>query len=159
MNVPDSISVRALRQGDQSALTALIREKSAAFSATEIGQGNPEFEAKRLANAYLALDEASYWVLENCQTGQLLAGTGLISRKGLPPEAGVGELRDLLLHPSLYGTGEVGTLAQYALNQALKRGYRLIYLESLTQSLFNQDSGLRFLRSGRTVRYTHLLPE
>jgi hypothetical protein len=159
MNLPSHLEIRSLQAADRDALSVLIREMGAAFSATEVGQGNPESEANRLCETYLSFEKPAYWLLCNHQTGQVLAGAGLVSRKGLNQQAGVGELRDLLLHPSLYGSGEVQALAQYALDQALVRGYKLIYLETLTQSLFNQDSGLRFLRSGRTVRYTHLSPE
>lgn len=159
MNLTRSLVIRPLQASDEKVLSVLIREMSAAFSAMEVGHGDSEKDAARICGFYLSLPAVGYWVLENRETGQLLAGAGLLPRKRLKPEAGVGELRDLLLHPSLYGAGAVKDLAEYVLNRALEQGYKLIYLERLTESLFNQDSGLRFFRSGRTVRYTHLTPD
>lgn len=159
MSLQSSLSIRPLLPVDESALSVLIREMSAAFSATEVGHGNSDQEAARVCQFYASPKTEGYWVLENVETCQLLAGAGLLPRKRLMAAAGVGEIRDWLLHPSLYGTGKVKTLAQSVLGQAMERGYKLVYLESLTEALLWQDSGLRFLRSGRTVRYTHLAPD
>jgi hypothetical protein len=66
------------------------------------------------------------------------------------------------LHPQLHGQGAGRKLVEYCMREAAKFGYRQMYLESSVSPQneldLNRNSGLRFFRTGRTVKITGITP-
>ncbi len=153
---PAPTEIRLLTDADLPGLTALLSNLAEAFNPAGVGPGLPEQEAQAIYKTYQGQTGRAYWVLVNTRTQAVLGGAGVLPRENVALEAGVGELRDLLLHPLQQGNGKGRELVQFCLNKAAELGYRQVYLASKTKPTIGQDSGLRFFRSGRAVRVTCL---
>lgn len=82
---------------------------------------------------------------DQVREGLAVGGVGVGPLHGLPPEEGVGEIRDLVLEPSYRGRGIGSRLLKRALAEAKKLGYKRLYLETTPQM---ENARQLFLRYG-----------
>ncbi len=70
---------------------------------------------------------------DQVREGLCVGGVGIGPLQGLPPEEGVGEIRDLVLEEIYRGRGIGSRLLKRAIEEARKLGYRRLYLETTPQ--------------------------
>lgn len=82
---------------------------------------------------------------DQVREGLAIGGVGIGPLHGLPPEEGVGEIRDLVLEVLYRGRGIGSRLLKRALAEAKKLGYKRLYLETTPQM---ENARQLFLRYG-----------
>ena len=73
-----------------------------------------------------------------------MGGVGIGPLQGLPPEEGVGEIRDMVLEEIYRGRGIGSRLLKRAIEEARKLGYGRLYLETTPQMHNARQLFLRF---------------
>lgn len=101
--------------------------------------------------------DRAYWVLVDEQDNRVMGGVGFAARNEGEGQQ-VCELQHLYLHPQLHGKGAGRKLVEYCMREAAKLGYRQMYLESAASPQQDKNSGMRFFRTGRTVKITGITP-
>lgn len=81
---------------------------------------------------------------DQVREGLCVGGVGVGPLQGLPPDEGVGEIRDLVLEEPYRGRGIGTRLLKRALEEARKFGYRRLYLETTPQMHNARQLFLRF---------------
>ncbi len=126
MDIGGQVVVRPVQAGDDRALSDIIRRVLAEFGANRPGFAWQDPELDAMSRAY-AGDDRLYVVAE--RDGELLGGAGIGPLAG---EEGTCELQKMYLLPSARGQGVGRALMVRLLQAARRRGYRRVYLETLT---------------------------
>jgi GNAT superfamily N-acetyltransferase len=166
----EHLIIRPIVPEDDAALSALRQFLHREYAPiNQLNATITENPAESLYHAYAGSAASSnlgqkppdrgYWVLVDERDQQVLGGMGFAPRQG-EPGTGACELQHLYLHPQLHGRNAGAKLVQYCMQEAGKLGFRQMYLESglpgQPNLSINKNSGLRFFRSGRTVKVAGL---
>jgi putative acetyltransferase len=130
--------LRPIRPGDDPAVAAVIRAVMPAFGAGGPGFAIHDPEVDAISTAYPE-PRAAYFVLE--LDGRVVGGAGVGPLAGA--DADVAELRKMYVLPEGRGLGAGKALVARCIAEARARGYRRLYLETLTgmdaaQRLYDQ---------------------
>jgi len=125
-----ALRIRAIRPGDNPAVTQVIRRVMAEFGAVGCGYSSADAELDDMYEAYRAPDSVFLVVTSGSEAGERVVGCG-----GIGPlaggDAGVCELRKMYFDPEVRGLGLGNRLLSALLDAARAAGYSLCYLETL----------------------------
>ncbi len=122
----DKTEIRPIKQIDDPAIAAIIREVMTEFGAVGEGYSIVDAEVDAMTAAYAGPD-AAYFVA--CLKGVVVGGAGIGPLEGGP--AGVCELRKMYLRKHTRGHGLGRQLMEHSLAAARETGYERCYLETL----------------------------
>lgn len=131
-----SLVIRHIEPEDSQPLADLILSVLKEFGCVGEGYASADPELQDLyrhftAYANPAKSDRGYWVIEDRMTGQIYGGGGFSPLKGLPPEAATCELQKVYFHPELRGMGYGRKIVEKCMDEAARRGYQTMYLESV----------------------------
>lgn len=140
----DDIIIEPIQDGEEWSACDIIRRNLQVY----------EEAGSVLASTFRRLDGfhavytapgARYLVAKDqVREGLCVGGVGIGPLQGLPPEEGVGEIRDLVLEEIYRGRGIGSRLLKRAIEEARKLGYRRLYLETTPQMHNARQLFLRF---------------
>lgn len=122
-----ALSVRPIEASDDAAVAAVIREVMPEFGAVGQGFAIQDPEVDFMSRAY-AGPRAIYFVLE--RDGRVVGGGGIGPLAGAADD--VCELRKMYFRREARGGGMGEALLRRCIEEARSRGYRTMYLETLT---------------------------
>ena len=122
-----ALSLRPIRAGDDAAVAAIIRAVMTEFDAVGAGFAINDAEVDAMTAAY-SRPGAAYFVVEF--DGRVVGGGGVAPLQGGEP--GVCELRKMYLLEEIRGMRMGERLLRHCLDAARGFGYRVCYLETLT---------------------------
>jgi len=122
-----AVSLRPIRAGDDAAVAAIIRAVMTEFDAVGAGFAINDAEVDAMTAAY-SRPGAAYFVVEF--DGRVVGGGGVAPLQGGEP--GVCELRKMYLLEEIRGMRMGERLLRHCLDAARGFGYRVCYLETLT---------------------------
>jgi putative acetyltransferase len=131
--------LRPIRPEDDAAVAGIIRRVMGEFGASGPGFAIHDPEVDAMSAAYPA-PRAIYFVLD--QQGAVLGGGGIGPLAGGDPI--VCELRKMYFLPEARGLGAGKALLARCIDEARARGYRRVYLETLTGMIAAQRAYDRF---------------
>ena len=120
--------IRPIEPGDNKAIAAIVRDTLVEFGANHPGTVFFDPTTDHLYELFRK-DKSAYWVVED-PLG-IAGGGGIFPTKGLP--ADTCELVKLYLLPRSRGRGIGKKLLETCHNEALKYGFRKIYLETMPE--------------------------
>lgn len=126
MATDDDFTIRPIRQADDDAMAAIIREVMTAHDACGPGFAIHDDEVASMSRAY-AVPRARYWVVEH--DGQVVGGAGYAQLDNGPVTTC--ELRKMYFLPIARGRGLGATMLSLCLDHAQKDGFRRCYLETM----------------------------
>lgn len=121
------MTLRPIRPEDDPEVAAIIREVMPEFGAVGQGFAIQDPEVDFMSRAY-AGPRAIYFVLE--RDGRVVGGGGIGPLAGAPDD--VCELRKMYFRRDARGGGMGEALLRRCIEEARSRGYRTMYLETLT---------------------------
>lgn len=123
-----NLIIRPIEQGDNFALSKLIKSVLTEFKANKPGTA---FYDEATDHLYSVFQDAgsAYWVIE--EGGKIIGGAGIYPTAGLPSDTC--ELVKLYLYPEARGKGMGKGLINKCLEKAKDLGYKNIYLESMPE--------------------------
>jgi putative acetyltransferase len=121
------LSLRPIRPEDDPEVARIIRAVMPEFGASGAGFAIHDAEVDFMSRAY-AGPRAAYFVVE--REGRVVGGGGVGPLAGAPDD--VCELRKMYFLPEARGAGMGETLLRRCIEEARARGYRTMYLETLT---------------------------
>jgi putative acetyltransferase len=165
----DHLLIRPIKPEDDTSLQALRQLLSQRFSAMKSTPVSPasdqDYSSVSLYELYQVpageKPDRGYWVLVDERDSRIMGGIGFAAQQQ-ETASHTCELQNLFLHPDLHGCGVGRKLVEYCMREAAKAGYRQMYLESSSSARneldLTKNSGLRFFRTGRTVKITGINP-
>lgn len=120
-------TIRPIRNDDDAAMAAIIREVMTSFGASGPGFAIHDPEVGHMSRAYAAAGHA-YFVVED--EGRVLGGAGIAPLAST--DDGTCELRKMYFLPEARGRGAGRALIEHCLRTAKELGYARCYLETLT---------------------------
>ncbi len=123
-----NLIIRPIEQGDDIALSKLIKSVLTEFKANKPGTAFYDESTDHLSSVFENLASA-YWVIE--ENDKLIGGAGIFPTAGLPSDTC--ELVKLYLYPEARGKGMGKALINKCLEKAKALGYKNIYLESMPE--------------------------
>ncbi len=140
----DDILIEPIQDGEEWSACDIIRRNLQGY----------EEAGSVLASSFRRLDGfhdvyssngARYLVAKDqVREGLCVGGVGIGPLQGLPPEEGVGEIRDMVLEEIYRGRGIGSRLLKRAIEEARKLGYGRLYLETTPQMHNARQLFLRF---------------
>ena len=124
---PAPFILRPIAPNDEAAIAAIIRVVMPDFGAAGPGFAIHDAEVGAMSVAYTGR-RAIYFVVE--RDGHVVGGGGIGPLAGA--EDDVCELRKMYFLPSARGIGAGSALLSRCIDEARARGYRRVYLETLT---------------------------
>ena len=124
----DKTEIRPIKQIDDPAIAAIIRDVMTEFGAVGEGYSIVDAEVDAMTAAYAGPD-AAYFVAS--LDGVVVGGAGIGPLEGGP--AGVCELKKMYLREHARGHGLGRRLMRHTLDAAREAGYERCYLETLEQ--------------------------
>ena len=125
-----NIQIRLIAQKDNKEIEEVIIAVSKEYGTFAPGYGSYDPELKDLYSAYQGKG-SKYWVIEDPDMRKILGGGGYAKLKGTNNEEKICELRKLFFLPEARGKGFGKKLVEIILEEALKDGYKEMYLESV----------------------------
>ena len=123
-----NIEIREICQDDNFELASLIRDTLKEFKADKPGTVYYDESTDHLSDLFTVKDSC-YFVAKKGE--KLLGGAGIFPTKGLPDDTL--ELVKMYLLPEARGIGLGRTLIEKCLQEAKGRGYKRIYLETMSE--------------------------
>ena len=117
---------------DNSAVAALIINTLTEFGCIGEGYASSDPEVQCMYETYQA-DAASYWVIKDDDTGNILGGGGYSRLKGTIDDDAICELQKLYFSPEARGRGLGKKLLKKIIDAARVDGYKEMYLETVEQ--------------------------
>ncbi len=124
------VILRPIRQRDDAAMAAIIREVMTAHGASGPGFAIHDAEVDAMSAAY-ATPDARYYVVEH--DGQVVGGAGFARLHGSRAADAVCELRKMYFLPRARGLGIGRALLALLLDEMRAAGFRRCYLETTRQ--------------------------
>jgi len=140
----EDIVIEPIQPGDEWSACDIIRRNLQVYE--EAGSVLAStFRRLDTFHAVYTTNGARYLVAKDqVREGLCVGGVGVGPLQGLPPEEGVGEIRDLVLEEIYRGRGVGSRLLKRAIEEARKLGYRRLYLETTPQMHNARQLFLRF---------------
>jgi len=123
-----NLIIRSIEQGDDIALSKLIKSVLTEFRANKPGTAFYDEATDHLSSVF-ENPASAYWVIE--ENDKLIGGAGIFPTSGLPSDTC--ELVKLYLYPEARGKGMGKALINKCLEKAKALGYENIYLESMPE--------------------------
>jgi putative acetyltransferase len=123
-----NIYIRPIRETDNEAIAAIIRNILTEFGANKPGTVYFDPTTDRLCQLFSAPDSA-YFIAE--ADGRIVGGSGVFPTSGLP--AGYCELVKLYLLPEMRGKGLGLRLMEVCFQKAVDFGFTRMYLETMPE--------------------------
>jgi putative acetyltransferase len=144
------LQINPLGPGDVEPMKALLENTLQDFAECGSVLSSAIRRTKSLEKVYRGV--GSQYLVAKIPDGTIAAGVGVGPLAGLPPSEQIGEIRELVVTPSYRGYGFGTQLLESALAEAVKLGYRRLYLETTPEMIHAQRL---FQRHGfRPVRET-----
>ncbi len=140
----DDIIIEPIQDGEEWSAGDIIRRNLQGYE--EAGSVLAS-SLRRLDNFHRVYTTAGARYLvakDQIREGLCVGGVGVGPLQGLPPEEGVGEIRDLVLEEIYRGRGIGSRLLKRAIEEARKLGYGRLYLETTPQMHNARQLFLRF---------------
>lgn len=122
------IEIREIQKTDDPELALVIRQTLKEFKADKLGTVYYDASTDHLSELF-KVDNSVYFVAT--RDGKLLGGAGIFPTEGLP--ADTLELVKMYLLPEARGHGLGKTLILKCIEEARKKGFKRIYLETMAE--------------------------
>jgi putative acetyltransferase len=125
-------TIREIQPQDNPVIQHIVKTVLAEFGCQGPGWASGDPELNDMFSTYRH-SNASYQVVVDVQTGDVLGGGGFAQLKGTSSEEGLCELQKLYFLPQARGLGAGKVLLRQLIEGARDAGYKAMYLESIPQ--------------------------